>query len=372
MRHQKFIKVTFALAAWSGFCVHLYFSNSSKNPDSASSSPSHIRRQLTAPLVEESMTEPLQYTLRDISKVRGVEQSAFDKQFADMSQCMDFKCNGDRSVCDNTLPTSYSNPDGPCCTHLLRDMLHIVDDAMVDFGLDYFVGFGTLLGLTRAGLVIPWTIDNDIVIDRKTLRVLTDLWNTEATGLAFVADSTGGRPCPRMCATSRFAGGKLQLFKIPTPQDATLTESGTLIQDVIFPNRGFPYIDWMFGQNILYNGHWLYGNEFHTAVSTCRHFTSDIFPTTRKWVYDGQFAINFPRKPGKLLSRYYGLDWKVPLTNNSPHGKYQNICVVNYGLEEVENELKEVETEGSDAEREIAIGSEISEGEMSAGEIAIG
>jgi len=343
MRHQQLAKVTIALAAWSGFCLHLYLSDSSEDPESPSFSPAHIRRQLAAPSVDASITAPLHYTLRDISNVRPVPQSVFNEQFADsMSQCLDFKCNQDRSVCDNTLTTSYSNPKGPCCTHILRDMLHIFDDAMVNFGLDYFVGFGTLLGLTRAGLVIPWTTDNDLVIDRKTLRVMTELWNTEATGLAFVADSTGGRSVPRMCATSQFAGGKLQLFEIPTPQDATLTKLGTLPRDVVFADRGFPYIDFYFGTDMgEHNGQATYGNEYRTRLASCRHFRGDIFPTERKWVYDGQFALNFPRRPGRLLPRYYGLDWKVPLTDGSRHGRPHSICAVNYGLEEGEGDSEE-------------------------------
>ena len=90
---------------------------------------------------------------------------------------MDFKCNKDVEVCENTSPTTYNNPNGPCCTHILRDMLHVIDDSMATLGLDYFVGFGTLLGLTRSGRVIPWTADNDIVIEKKALRAMTELWS---------------------------------------------------------------------------------------------------------------------------------------------------------------------------------------------------
>ena len=40
------------------------------------------------------------------------------------------------NVCDNTESTTYNDPDGPCCTHILRDMLRTFDDSMSNFGLD--------------------------------------------------------------------------------------------------------------------------------------------------------------------------------------------------------------------------------------------
>ena len=128
-------------------------------------------------------SNPQPYPLRDLSNYPNESLESWyhnNEQFSDLSQCMDFKCNTDVEVCDNTSPTTYNNPNGPCCTHILRDMLHVIDDSMATLGLDYFVGFGTLLGLTRSGKVIPWTADNDIVIEKKTLRAMADLWSVSS------------------------------------------------------------------------------------------------------------------------------------------------------------------------------------------------
>ena len=333
--------------AWSGVCLYTYFSGSEnprdhslrsrqllvENADTDTTSVDAVDLTLdvdssndiiSSSLADEESIEPQRYQLRDLSEYtkNGLSWFNDNEHYSDLSQCMDFKCNKDINVCDNTESTSYNDPDGPCCTHILRDMLRTFDDSMATLGLDYFIGFGTLLGLTRSGKVIPWTADNDVIIDTKTLQAMTDLWSTESNGLAFVSHKMGPkkRGVPRMCITSQFAGGKLQRFMVPTPKD------------VDFPDRGFPYMDLYFGRD---TGHGTYGNEYISMGKPCRHFQSDIFPIKRQWAYGGQFALNFPAKPEQLLKRYYGLDWKVPLTDHSEHGNPRKICAVNYGLEEV-------------------------------------
>lgn len=292
--------------------------------------------QILAVTVDDSQTPPQKtqtvvddsqslssYPLRDTSNFPGDGKKGgimtlkwLDQQFSDMSPCLDFKCNNDHSLCDNTLQTNYDNPDGtpPCCTHILRDMLRAFDKSMTTLGLDYFVGFGTLLGLIRSGRVIPWTIDNDIVLEsERVLRAIGELWN--APGLSLVYPKTNAkRKFPRMCVTSHFAGGRLQKWEIPTPS-------------AFFHDRNFPYIDFYFGEAMGQN---MWGNEYRH----CRHFISDAFPTKRFPVYQGQFALNFPANPEALLNRYYGLDWMTPKQDDSQHGEAFQICKVNYGLEE--------------------------------------
>ena len=139
-----------------------------------------------------------------------------------------------------------------------------------------------------------------------------------------------------MCITPHFAGGKLQQFKIPTAHD------------VDFADRGFPYIDFYFGRDMgMIAGYETYGGEYLSNGKPCRHFRSDIFPTKRQWAYDGQFALNFPAQPEQLLQRYYGLGWRIPLTDDSSHGKPREICDTNYGVEELEELEKEYVMDGS-------------------------
>ena len=166
-----------------------------------------------------------------------------------MSPCMDFRCSNDVSICNSTLATSYDTFDNaPCCTHILRDMLSVFDESMLNLGLNYFVGFGTLLGLTRSDRVIPWTIDNDIVVDKRTFRAVTELWNVDTTGLSLIFPKSAKkqRGSPRMCVTPQWAHGKLQKWQIPTPLG------------VLFHDRGFPYIDFYFGEDMEQN---TYGKE---------------------------------------------------------------------------------------------------------------
>jgi len=281
-----------------------------------------VEGEVDASLNENSIPRPEPYTLKDVSdlpKVRKIEVTRwFDEVFDDPEKmgCIDFTCTHDVALCDTIDETDYENPpgpDGPCCTHILRDMLRVFDESMVGFGLDYFLGFGTLLGFVRSGRVIPWTIDNDVVVDKHILRLITELWDVEATGLQFVSPKLGPkkRGAPRMCVTPQYASGKIQKWQVPTNHE------------VEFPDRGFPYIDFYLGED---SGHDTYGEEY----PGCLHYNSDIFPTERQWVYDGAMALNFPAKPELLVARYYGADWRTPLDDSSEHGRYRQICSTLY------------------------------------------
>ena len=102
-----------------------------------------------------------------------------------------------------------------------------------------------------------------------------------------------------------------------------------------------------FGRDMgMIAGYETYGGEYLSNGKPCRHFRSDIFPTKRQWAYDGQFALNFPAQPEQLLQRYYGLGWRIPLTDDSSHGKPREICDTNYGVEELEELEKEYVMDG--------------------------
>ena len=115
----------------------------------------------------------------------------------------------DESTCDNIYPTNYDGPNPPCCTHILRDLVHIFDEKMSTLNLDYVVSFGTLLGLTRSDKIIPWTGDNDIIIkDLTTVKTMVDLWKTTDAykkGLNLLLEGI-----LRLCITPKFAQGKIE------------------------------------------------------------------------------------------------------------------------------------------------------------------
>ena len=92
---------------------------------------------ISSSLADEESIEPQPYNYRSEYTKNGLSWFNDNEHYSDQSQCMDyFKCNKDINVCDNTESTTYNDPDGPCCTHILRDMLRTFDDSMSNFGLD--------------------------------------------------------------------------------------------------------------------------------------------------------------------------------------------------------------------------------------------
>merc|ERR1740139_97486 len=104
---------------------------------------------------------------------------------------------------------------------------------MCGLGLDYAAGFGTLLGLTRSDRLIPWTSDKDYMIITSTANAMVDLWDANATGMAYMWSGI-----PRMCITSDFAEGKVQRWET-TPNSSELIWSGSPYID-LYPNTSTP------------------------------------------------------------------------------------------------------------------------------------
>jgi len=90
-------------------------------------------------------------------------------------------------------------------------------------------------------------------------------------------------------------------------------------------NLGFPYLD-------LYLGHVVEdGNMFEW--NRCHHYFKDVFPTERKLVYDGQFAMNFPPNPDQILRTDYGNRWRFPPTEEERKKHGGKLCPYGPGQE---------------------------------------
>merc|ERR1712194_287106 len=190
------------------------------------------------------------------------------------------------------------------CTHILRDLVRRFDEAMTEFGLEYAVAFGTLLGLYRADAIIPWTSDNDIIIPDVTIaNTMVTLWDTtNATlGLSLVMQDI-----LRVCINPQFAGGKLKEWKRRSNCEGWLY------------NCEAPYIDFYVGKN--------YSGNIFGEIGRCRHYYSDVFPAKKTLVYNGTFSLRFPQNPEQLLRSYYGTSWKAPPSHKDPHGKASRAC----------------------------------------------
>jgi hypothetical protein len=225
--------------------------------------------------------------LRDLSNyTRGyIHRTKLPRKMA-LADCLRFNCTKNVETCDNMLPTNYDGSDPPCCTHILRDMSRVFDNAMCSLGLDYTVVFGTLLGLARSDRIIPWTGDNDYALQNKNVaNAMVDLWDTNTTGMAHLYQDIN-----RMCVTTMFAEGKLQKWSIGPTSD-TLFEAG------------FPYIDFYIGREN--------GTHF-SEIKGCHHNTRDVWPSQRVSVYGKTFFQKMPAKSEQLLRTYYGPKWRNP------------------------------------------------------------
>jgi len=240
---KVYILITIAVAAATAVGVVVFFSsNNNNNVSSSLRRPRRLgliydpRTTILKPPLEQLEALP-KCPLRDLSEF---STQTIGHKFIEVvpktlegSNCLFFDCNQDINECDNGDPTIYDGPKPPCCTHVLRDMSRIFDEEISSLGLDYVAGFGTLLGLRRADRFIPWSIDNDLVIE-------------------------------------------------------------------------FPYMDLYLGEpRDDYK-------MFSVHKNKCLHLYRDVFPTYRKPVYNGQFAMNFPPNPDQLLRTYYGKRWRFP------------------------------------------------------------
>jgi hypothetical protein len=111
----------------------------------------------------------------------------------------------------------------------------------------------------------------------------------------------------RLCVSPDFAGGALMKWARPecSEQGHFFYKGGCLEWDRNW-DAEFPYMDLYLGEpRDDYK-------MFSVHKNKCLHLYRDVFPTYRKPVYNGQFAMNFPPNPDQLLRTYYGKRWRFP------------------------------------------------------------
>ena len=289
-----------------GMLVVFFFSSSNNNNDDVSSPSAAIADDLYSPrttVLKPPLEQLPSCPLRNVSEFnpRRIGRKFIDAvpKTLEGSNCLFFDCNQDVNECDNGDPTNYDGPKPPCCTHILRDMSRIFDEEMCRLGLDYFAGFGSLLGLIRADRFIPWSIDSDIIIHSpEAMNAMVMLWDSKKTGLSHHFSRMN-----RMCVTPDFAGGGLMKWAYSEDRFRRAIDEWDMNWDL-----GFPYIDLYLGRGVA-NDKLL---ELGSGGHTCLHLYRDVFPTERKLVYNGQFTMNFPPNTNQLLRTYYGTGWRFP------------------------------------------------------------
>ncbi|WP_405292730.1 phosphorylcholine transferase LicD [Methanobrevibacter sp.] len=93
------------------------------------------------------------------------------------------RINNSTGVSTQEFLSQLSSPDGKLnftSTHLkfrelYVELLIFIDNVCNKYGLDYWLGFGTLLGAVRHGGFIPWDDDIDLVILRKDYNKLLEV-----------------------------------------------------------------------------------------------------------------------------------------------------------------------------------------------------
>jgi UDP-sugar transporter A1/2/3 len=244
---------------------------------------------------------------RDLSPftIKRIGKQYFDQvpKTVEGSNCLLFDCNQDVAECDNENETNYNGEKPPCCTHVLRDMTRIFDEELCALGIDYHVAFGTLLGLRRADRFIPWSADTDIMLhSEEAMNALAMLWDSQKTGMSHHYSLIN-----RMCITPEFAGGGLKKWAYDEERYRQAIDGWDNKW-----NLGFPYLD-LYVFRVSKDGNML-------QWSRCRHYYKDTYPTERKPVYGGQFALNFPPNPDQILRTNYGNEWRFPPAEKEKHG----------------------------------------------------
>eukprot|EP00984_Skeletonema_dohrnii_P008107 scaffold2972_cov92-Skeletonema_dohrnii-CCMP3373.AAC.1 len=298
-----------AITAGASMLVVFFSSNNNNNNDDASPFLRRHRRRLgliydpRTTVIKPPLEQLPKCPLRDLSffKSERIGKQHFDAvpKTLEESRCLFFDCNQDINECDNADPTNYDGQKPPCCTHVLRDMNRIFDEEMCSLGLDYFAAFGSLLGLRRADRFIPWSIDGDIIIHSgEAMNALVMLWDSKKTGLSHHYSGMN-----RMCVTPDFAGGGLMKWAYSEDRYRKAISSWDRNWDL-----GFPYLDLYLGRPVVHGKMLELGRGRHK----CLHYYKDVFPTQRKLVYNGEFAMNFPPNPDQLLRTNYGNGWRFP------------------------------------------------------------
>jgi len=211
-----------------------------------------------------------------------------------------FTCDHNQTRCNTHEETNYDGSLPPCCTHLMRDMIREFDRVMCYLKLEYFVSYGSLLGLERADRMLPWTEDVDFVVPTNSMAALLDLWE-EASHLKHGFRKPFFSAIFRLNVNEEFAGGKLAKWK------KTINNC-----NLIGPKALQPYADLFLGWPDEKNGKYF--------ENVCVQPIEHVLPLQRKAYYKKSFKVSVPYKPSKLLATYYGPAWKEPPSKQHKKG----------------------------------------------------
>lgn len=258
-------------------------------------------------------------TPRDLSKHTRVHKPVKHVYRSYWPQCFRFQCLTNEAQCDNTDQTNFNGPEPPCCIHILRDMAREFDRICCHLGLEYFPSYGMLLGLVRSDRLIPWTGDNDYMMEDKAMHALEDLWELTKS-LTHGIELFRYHKALRFCVTPEFASGKLKRWKEKTDRKKRY-------------GLRYPFTD-IFSFTTSQSG------RFITDQRKCVFNATQIRPSVRTKIYNNTMYQNFPREPEAAVANIFGPQWKTPDPDKSHSGN--TFCAADGGAPKEQSMLSGV------------------------------
>eukprot|EP01128_Nolandella_sp_AFSM9_P001601 TRINITY_DN1182_c0_g1_i1.p1 TRINITY_DN1182_c0_g1~~TRINITY_DN1182_c0_g1_i1.p1 ORF type:complete len:261 (-),score=32.91 TRINITY_DN1182_c0_g1_i1:38-820(-) len=205
--------------------------------------------------------------------------------------------------CHGWEETNYDGPEPPCFTHVLRDMMREISAFLIEYNVEHYFGWGSLLGLVREDKLIPWTADNDLMIPYTELARFYQNENRmmdvlRSRGISFLRLGSH-----RMCFNTAYLGGKLE------------GRWGDYSGFGYRKGDHYPYTDLFVTKTVTQKN-----GETGRYFNSCFIPDNLVYPLRERLVYNNTFSIKVPANPEGWLERIYGKRWRVPDRKQSGHG----------------------------------------------------
>lgn len=164
------------------------------------------------------------------------------------------------------------------------ELLRYVSEGLRNYGIDYWLDFGGLLGVIREGDMIYGDDDIDLCVTTDAFdKVIRFFEFVKQEGVYTVTQKTSYRKC------GDFNGKSLMLYQV-RPTDA----DNPALLDIFFFEKN---------ENGTLTSKWT--SEDDTFIDT-------IFPVQRFYVSKWDLSVNIPNDPTKRLIEKYGPDFMTP------------------------------------------------------------
>tara|TARA_Y100001954_G_scaffold196320_1_gene212603 strand:+ start:1030 stop:2055 length:1026 start_codon:yes stop_codon:yes gene_type:complete len=192
-----------------------------------------------------------------------------------------------------------------CCSIVLEQLLHGLQDFLRDKGVSFYIMFGTLLGAHRDGAIIPWTSDLDVVVEADFTHVLERIHEWNETFYFWMENRHIGRMCivDNDDENAKTWGA---WDKIPTYVDVYVPKH--VAKNVARSSEAktvFPVVP-----RCVFNTVDIYGSEI-------------VQNSTFTQLRIRDFNVYAPARAVAILNHIYTTKWMNPDEAKSPHGSGQ-------------------------------------------------